>query len=1007
MDVQAANLLATLRRTAAPPEQKLTLLSNLKSDIKHYRVPEQAQGPIFECLKLAISQQSSINIVTAALSTLGHLVKRLKIQDPEGRAIALHAPRLFSTLQDRLGDSRDSHRVGALQSFVDLHPFCALDVEHVIREEAIAGSNARSKEMGMQWVVRMHEEQGLAFKSFVPVMVACLEDADGTVRDAAKSALVDLFRTASTPAKNDLKKQLKLQTVRQSIVTQILAQIGASDRPERPPPTTDFAASTRSLPAFDHTAHFAESMNSEEAKPPVQEEVHMDPMFVDSQRELEDIFRDMMPHFEGRESEENWMLRDKDITKLRKLTKGNAPSEYHSAYMTGIKQLQEGTLKAANSLRTTMMTNGCHLVQELARTLGPAMESMVETYLQNFVKMCAATKSIAAQNGNQTADTIFQYVSYNVRLMQHIWFAAQDKNKQPRIYAAAWLRTVLGRQAGSKTHFEHTGGLELTEKTIKKCLVDADPKVKESMRATYWAFAKSWPEKAEAMMDSFDDKVKSALERDPHNPNATQASFSASTTSRASGARSALRDRIAAGKKAANAQPGRPVTAMASMSPAKSKSMANLSARAKAMGPPSASRIVSNASVMSTATVDSLSSSTSTATVRPNSLMSGAARRPVKRPELSRPATADPYAMRKVMRPETPNKSPVRSPAHSTASRQTAAQSTIARNRIGRLGSPAASPLRNNTAKSSTETRPLSKDALEALDDSSRSNGDFTMVLPSVVSRETASSAAKKRPEIESSRSYDTAVQGLGIEEDFTLVLPSAHSARSSLRMASSPVHTKSPLNGRIASPRALTPDRRDTPQPDPATKPVSRQGSPLKTFSAPAEPEQEVKIYEDPFTSTTAPSAVAGAEAPTVLTELPVNETHSPPPAIEEPQTNGVLSPPTTDPLSPPLSPQSKAEKLRSRKLLQSGIQRIRARTLDTHGYRKVNELVRTVDANDLFGSSDDGEVPRLYTDLLGALTTFLSTAPGTTPVPDRPTSRTTGAEVKRQAFSLLKALL
>ena len=125
------------------------------------------------------------------------------------------------------------------------------------------------------------------------------------------------------------------------------------------------------------------------------------------------------------------------------------------------------------------------------------MEPLVENYVSNFIKMCAATKSLAMQSGNQTVDTILQYVSYNIRLMQHIWQAAQDKNKQPRVYAAGWLRTVLGRQAGSKTHFEHTGGLEIAEKTIRKCLLDADPKVKESMRATYWAFAKSWPDRAE------------------------------------------------------------------------------------------------------------------------------------------------------------------------------------------------------------------------------------------------------------------------------------------------------------------------------------------------------------------------------------------------------------------------------------------------------------------------------------------------------------------------------
>lgn len=284
--------------------------------------------------------------------------------------------------------------------------------------------------------------------------------------------------------------------MRSSIADPILSQIGISAHAPARAQEADLAASTRSLPALDHLSQFAESLNSEDAKPPPQEEVPMDPIFVHSHREVEDIFRDMNPHFEGKETEENWLLRDKDILKLRRLTKGNAPSDYHTAYMTGLKHLQDGTLKAANTLRTTMATNGCLLVQELAKTLGPAMDSMVEIYLQSFIKMCAATKHIAAQHGAQTTDTILQYVSYNRNLMQHVWAAATDKNKQPRQYAAGWLRTLLNKQAGSKTHYESSGGLELAEKTINKGLHDADPKVKESMRATYWTFARIWPDRA-------------------------------------------------------------------------------------------------------------------------------------------------------------------------------------------------------------------------------------------------------------------------------------------------------------------------------------------------------------------------------------------------------------------------------------------------------------------------------------------------------------------------------
>lgn len=45
---------------------------------------------------------------------------------------------------------------------------------------------------------QMNQEASLPFKSFVPYMVLNLEDADGTVRDTAKSSLIDLFKCVKT-----------------------------------------------------------------------------------------------------------------------------------------------------------------------------------------------------------------------------------------------------------------------------------------------------------------------------------------------------------------------------------------------------------------------------------------------------------------------------------------------------------------------------------------------------------------------------------------------------------------------------------------------------------------------------------------------------------------------------------------------------------------------------------------------------------------------------------------
>ena len=1022
MDVQAATLLSTLKRPAASSESKLNALNTLKSDIKHYRVPESAQATIFECLKLAITQQASSTLASSAFSALGHLVKRLKIQDASGHAITQLAPRLFPALHDRLGDMREAHRTAASQALTELYPFCTADVENIIRDEAIGGSNPRAKQAGMQWVLQMHKDESMPFKSYTQAMVARLEDSDGNVRETAKNTLIELFGNAPERAKTDLKRQMKAFSVRHSIESQVLAQLGSSsgsNSVSRPPtssapePEVDMAASTRSLPTLDHVSHFAETINSEEAKPPPQETVQMDPLYVHTKSELEDAFRDMLPHFEGKETEQNWTPRDKSILKIRRFTKGNAPSEFHQVFMAGVKSALEGILKVANSLRTTMSSNGCQLVQELARTLGPALDPHVEMFLQSFMKMSAATKHIAAENGRITTDAIFQNCSYHARMMQHIWYAAQDKNAQTRQCVPSWLKTILKRQASYKHHFETSGGLELAEKCIKKGLDDANPKVKEGTRGTYWTFAKSWPEKANIIMSSLDPKSKSALERDSNNPNAslhTSQAGNAPEKARATGAasRNALREMMAEQRKAkaAGKLPDRPNSAMAQLSPAKPRAAANLNSTSKApsnlsgVSRPEPTRIASTASAAC-----GISPAPSAATRKGSALMSGPVRRP-KRPEMQRPQTADPYGAKRLLRPETPaNGSPANSPPKGTAgSKSSIPTISASKNRAktsGNVGgSPAGSPVRRSPRPGHImqDSRPTSKGSsgTNGEDLSNVREDDLTMVIPKggvTVGR----GVDQRRPVHNHTMSVDSGVPTLAEDDGFTMVMPHL---QSSQQRARSPLAYRSPLKAMFEEARekieSMSPKSEEGAKPTEVEDQIAtpRSGSPVKA----AQPE-EVQIYEDPF-------VVDSGEAPAdgerkVLGELPVNENVR----MQSPaQSSGSSTSPTGSPRqisearSPMvMSPQDRAEVLRNRKLLGSGIDRIRAKTLDAHGFRRVQDLAKS--------NLDIWDGGKNYDELMSVLLEYLQTFDQEPKLKDQAPHKAAG--LKAQALGLVRALL
>ena len=316
-------------------------------------------------------------------------------------------------------------------------------------------------------------------------------------------------------AKQDLQKGLQQRGVDQSTTIYILSELGVAIPADVEPTTSSSlqVTSTTKPQATSTIKPHATSTNKKEhlyksdtsdVPPPVttptvaeREAEQLEPAYVETARDLEDTFRNMQAHFEGKESEQNWSLREKSIIKLRKITKGNAPEDFPTAYLGGIKTLLDGILKTMNSLRTTVCTNGCHLIQDIARVAGSGIDNMVEILLQNLIKLCANTKKISASNGNITADTIFANASYNIRLMQHIWNASQDKNVQPRTFATGWLKTIITKHGQRKTILEHAGGLDLMDKCIKAGLTDRDKKVRESMRPTYWAFARICPEKSE------------------------------------------------------------------------------------------------------------------------------------------------------------------------------------------------------------------------------------------------------------------------------------------------------------------------------------------------------------------------------------------------------------------------------------------------------------------------------------------------------------------------------
>ncbi|KAK6853172.1 protein STU1 [Apiospora arundinis] len=994
-DQQVADLMAILKKDVSV-DTKAQQVTAAKSAIKQHNVPDTCVAPLFEALRLASSSQHSA-LVNAGFTALNHLLTRLSRQEP--KYILKEAKNTMPLIVEKLGDPKDKFRALAIQAMTTMSASAPIEAERFVRNVAMVGKNPRAKEASMQWLLQMHKEHGLQFRVYVPTLMELLEDADGMVRDTAKMTVIELFRDAPGAAKSDLKKQLKNFKVRPAIESAIVKELApgpATAKRAMPEERPDSAPLVRPR---GNLAASVSSMSSERPTTPLPETrpEPVEPAYVNTSRELEDIFRDMHPWFEGKETEQNWLKREESMTKLRKLIAGNVPQNFPDQFLASCRSMLDGIIKACMTLRTSLAKEGCALVQDIAITFGPGMDPMVELLMQTFIKLCAATKKIMSQLANACVDTILGRTTYNARIMQHVWGACQDKNVQPRTYTAGWLKTLINKESHHKHHLEHSGGLELMEKCIKKGLGDANPGVREQMRKTYWLFATVWPARAEAIMENLDSTAQKLLQKDPNNPNASSKAaepvaarpgmgFSKSTMTTSS--KPSLREAMLAQKKALAVKnlPVRPGSAMATISPQRT------------------APTMSSSSVQPSAATST--SQTRTKATAGHGGMSAAPTRPVRkrtetgqRPEMApRPATAGPYSGRnndgllsersspgeikskaavtpKVLsgspRRTAPRPRPGHQPTLSESSVMSPPRPTTATGKAAAAASPRQTPVKAHTTMA----------AFDPSSSPSKADEEFSLVVPNVADLKENTRPVLteepfvmvERPEMhEESAEYAEPVKPAEPAGSPALAEP-----------AESATHEESAGSIEPAEPVESQEPVEDS---EPAVLAQSEEihGSEQTKESLPETPSKTLKVYEDPFTaespSTTPRPTTNGDSERHVLEARHVNED-----AGRLTLSAGVVESVGED---PPVSPDKIRQNTR---LLESGTARVKSRTLDVHGFRKLQSLVR--DPKGLF-------TDERFDALLVGLFQYLEA-----PLPDLSTEKV--QDVKAQVLATIKLML
>ncbi|ORY86765.1 clasp N terminal-domain-containing protein [Protomyces lactucae-debilis] len=496
--------------------QQLEHLAAMKQCIKREIIETSAVRPLFQALTWGLPAANT-QISSQSLTLAHGALRRLNLQD--GSLLGPVLPLVLPLFINKLGDANEKVRDLARDCLAVAWKSCGAEVERAVKELGYRHQGWLVRRNSIQWTLKMSRDKPTGFVSrpFIGFLIACLEDGREEIRESAKDAIVELCEPLPPHARADLRRELYMQKVRKPMVDFILTALDIPDGPDLSTGRAVQPEEPRPKRSLQPSSHYEGSIAGSMASTfigsvPGSELESVEPAYIASARDLEHDLQAMLLFFEGRESEKNWLNRERSIGKLRSLLRGNASKDHPVVLLANIKSLLDGIIKGMTSLRTSLCLASLQLVKDMCIILGPAVDNMVEQLLVTLVKLTGLTKKIAAQAANVTACVLLASVSYHARLLQQILQAAQDKNVAPRQYAAHWLKVLLEAHLEVKSQIEHSG-MDIIDKILKKGLADANPAVRDAMRASYWSFAAVWPDRAATMMASLDPGTKKQLER--------------------------------------------------------------------------------------------------------------------------------------------------------------------------------------------------------------------------------------------------------------------------------------------------------------------------------------------------------------------------------------------------------------------------------------------------------------------------------------------------------------
>jgi CLIP-associating protein 1/2 len=550
------------------------VITELKAHIKREFVDLAQVSRYFETLKMG-NKSSDFKLSSVSFSSTCHLIKRVGMQDPN----SLRGPSkiILPMLINRLLDSKPMFKNQAKSALETYWLATPSIVENYIRDNALIHSSPRIRAESIMFISDLIElNKNFNFQSLLLNVVNLMHD---DVVDVAKNAEVLLLKyyILHRSKVNELVRELKSQKIDYKKAFRLLRDIDtttansfASDlKPASSRPTIDtfnnlsrqHKKSTSNLSSSGPRPKVSDADLSDilGAIPSAKLDDSIRALQVSSASDIHREVEQLLTPFNGKETEFNWNNREKNIIKFRGLVLGNADS-YPDELVASTRSMLDGINKSVLSLRTTLSTNGCQLVKELASYLNKHIDPIAENLFTPLAALTSATKKISSMNAFGSICVLLMSTSFNNRLFNHCYNLFLDKNVQPRLYSSTFLRIFIQKHSTRLDNIH----LETVIKWVTKGVADPNTIVRESMRTTLWVLCRKFPDTAEAIISKQDANVRKALERSkPSDIEPSNFAFSQSNTNSTSSferKRPSVREFIAAKKNDRRSISGPPLT---------------------------------------------------------------------------------------------------------------------------------------------------------------------------------------------------------------------------------------------------------------------------------------------------------------------------------------------------------------------------------------------------------------------------------------------------------------